>query len=64
MKKYEYKIYTIDYSIWTGHADEDYLEIINDLGAEGWRFIDFSPAHMKPKGAKGTDLIFEREIAH
>ncbi len=62
MKKYEYKVYSITYSIWTGTAREDYLEIINNLGAKGWRFIDFSPPHLRPKGVKGTDLIFEREV--
>ena len=62
MIKYEYKVYSIDYSIWTGKADEDYLEIINNYGLEGWRFIDFSPQHLMPKGEKGTDLIFERPI--
>jgi len=62
MKKFEYKVYNMKYSIWTGKADQDYLEVINKIGADGWRFVGFSPTHLNPKKVKGTDLIFEREI--
>ena len=62
MKKFEYKVVNIGFSIWTGKADQDYLQILNEMGEDGWRFVNFAPAHAKPKGVKGIDLIFERVI--
>jgi hypothetical protein len=57
MKKYQYKIYTVDYSIWSGKADEDYLEIINEYGTKEWRFIGFSPSPLA-KRSEGNRFDF------
>jgi len=64
MKKYEYKVVAVKWSPWTGKAKADYLDIINDYGAEGWRFIDFAPTRAHSKKVSGTsiELIFEKEI--
>ena len=60
--KYIYETVSISYSIWTGRSSEDYLDIINERGNEGWRFVTFSPMNAKPKGVKGIELIFEKCI--
>ncbi|MBT8232270.1 MAG: DUF4177 domain-containing protein [Saprospiraceae bacterium] len=62
MKKYEYEVVSIKYSIWTGRAKEDYLQVINEYGQNGWRFVGFAPINMKPKGTKGIELVFEKEL--
>ena len=62
MKRYEYKIVTIEISAWTSRAKHDYLEVLNENGKEGWRFIEFSRSQLRPKGVKGVELLFEREI--
>jgi len=64
MKKFIYEAQSISYSIWTGKSRDDYLEIINERGRDGWRFVGFLPVNLKPKGkkVKGTELIFEKEI--
>lgn len=60
MEKYEYKVVTIDWSMWTGKAKTDYLEVLNELGEQGFRFITFAPHYVKAKGQKGIDIIFEK----
>jgi len=60
--RYIYETVAIPYSIWTGRSTADYLDIINDRGNEGWRFVTFSPMSAKPKGVKGIELIFEKQI--
>ena len=62
MERFEYKAISINFSIWTGRAKSDYLEILNENGADGWRFIDFAPTFARPKGVKGIEMIFERKI--
>lgn len=62
MKKYRYEAISISFSAWTGRSKDDYLEIINERGKEGWRFVGFTPHSAKPRGVKGTELIFEQEI--
>ena len=62
MKQYKYETYILNFSIWTGRADQDFLEIINEYGSRGWRFITFAPSYAKPKGLKGIEIIFEKEI--
>ena len=62
MKKYIYETENLPYSMWTGKAKKDYFQIINDRGEMGWRFVAFLPAAFRPKGVKGTELIFERVI--
>lgn len=61
-KQYEYEVVTLGFSAWTGRAKEDYLKILNEYGQKGWRFVEFTPNFAKPKGAKGIEMIFEREI--
>lgn len=60
--KYIYDAISISYSIWTGRSKEDYLEIINEKGRDGWRFVSFAPAIVRPKGVKGVELLFEKAI--
>ena len=62
MKNYIYEAISIRYSIWTGRAKQDYLEIINEKGKDGWRFVGFLPYNLKPRGVKGQELIFEKEM--
>ena len=59
--RYFYDTVNIRYNIWTGRSKEDYLEIINDKGKDGWRFVGFVPINLRPKGVKGTELIFEKK---
>ena len=61
MDKFEYKVVILEYNLWTGTASPDYLEVINEYGAEGWRFVEFTPNYARPKGSKGVELIFERK---
>ncbi|MEL7535041.1 MAG: DUF4177 domain-containing protein [Bacteroidota bacterium] len=63
MKKYKYEVVSLSFSAWTGRYTEDYLKIINARGADGWRFIGFTPTTALPKGVKGTELIFEKQIS-
>ena len=60
--RYTYEAVSISYSIWTGRSKNDYLEIINERGREGWRFVGFSPSNARPKGVKGMELVFERPL--
>ncbi|MBT8220090.1 MAG: DUF4177 domain-containing protein [Bacteroidia bacterium] len=62
MVKYEYKVVNVAISQWTSRAKSDYLKIINDYGAQGWRFLQFAPPKVRPRGVKGIDLIFERVV--
>ena len=60
--QYEYETIGISYSIWTGKSSEDYLEIINERGANGWRFVCFAPLNARPKGVSDLEMIFERIV--
>ena len=60
--KFIYEAESISFSVWTGRSKDDYLQIINERGEQGWRFVGFLPATAKPKGVKGTELIFEKQI--
>lgn len=63
MKRYEYKVVKIDVNIWkTGRPEVDYLDVINEQGAIGWRFIEIIPGQVPKKNPKGIELLFEREI--
>lgn len=64
MRQYEYETISINYSIWSGKSSDDYLDIINERGAHGWRFVCFAPASSRPKGkgVSGIELVFERVI--
>lgn len=48
--KYIYDSVSISYSIWTGRSKEDYLDIVNERGQDGWKFVCFTPNYAKPKG--------------
>ena len=63
MEKYEYKVVSIKNNAWSGYAEDDYLQIINEYGAQGWRFREFVSGFAKPKGApKGFEVLLERKI--
>ena len=59
MERFEYQVVSLEYSMWTGRAKTDYLKVLNEYGAEGWRFVQFAPAFAKPRGA---GKVFERKI--
>lgn len=63
MVQYEYETESIEFNMWKGHAKQDFLEVINERGRLGWRFVCFVPGHMRPKGVKHHELIFEREVS-
>ncbi len=60
--RYIYESVSLKYSSMRGRSKEDYLEIINAKGSQGWRFVCFSPIQARPKGVKGIELVFERAI--
>lgn len=63
MKKYEYKVVLLKVDrVWTGKAEADYLQIINEYSEQGWRFVSFVPAILNPKGSKGQEMLFERKL--
>ena len=62
MKKYLYETETISFNAFVGRIKSDYLEIINERGKQGWRFVCFVPKEFKVKGVKGLELVFEKEI--
>ena len=59
--QYIYETIQISYSIWTGKSKDDYLDIVNERGSLGWRFVGFTPLAARPKGVKGIELIFEKQ---
>lgn len=63
MERYEYKVVTLGYNMWSGKAQNDYYQILNEYGAEGWRFVQFTPSQAKPSKAKfGIEMIFEKKV--
>ena len=63
MKKFEYKVIVLKVDrVWTGKVDGDYLQLLNEYGVDGWKFVAFVPGHLYPKAAKGQEILFEREI--
>lgn len=60
--QYEYETISIDYNMWTGKSKYDYLEIINERGSNGWRFVCFSPTEARTKTNSGIELVFERVV--
>lgn len=63
MERYEYKAVAIKSDPWTGYAKDDYLQILNEYGSNGWRLREFVPANLKPKDApKGFEILLERRI--
>lgn len=57
---YDYKIIRIPISLWTGQPKEDYLSVIKEYAAEGWRFIQVynPPAHGM---SNYIEVIFEKQ---
>lgn len=63
MIKYEYKVVLLKIDmVWTGKPETDYLQILNEYGTQGWRFVDFVPNELRPKGVKGKEILFERAV--
>ena len=63
MEKFEYKVVSLGYDVWKGKAKHDYYQILNEYGADGWRFVQFTPSQAKPyKAESGMEMIFERKI--
>ncbi|GLR16037.1 DUF4177 domain-containing protein [Portibacter lacus] len=63
MKKYEYKAILIKIDmVWSGRAESDYLEALNENGKEGWEFVEFIPKVLQPKGVKGQEILLKREL--
>ena len=63
MERYEYKVVSLGFNIWSGKAKHDYYEILKEYGADGWRFIQFTPVPAKPsKAESGMEMIFERKV--
>ena len=60
--KYIYDAVSISFNIWTGRSKDDYLDVINERGRRGWRFVGFAPTNLRPKGVKGTELLFEKAV--
>jgi len=63
MERYEYKVVSLGYNMWTEKPKHDYYEILKEYGAEGWKFIQFAPTKAKPaKADSGMEMIFERKV--
>lgn len=64
MKKFEYKAIVIKVDrVWTGKAEADYLNVLNEHGSDGWEFVAFVPPVLTPKKMKGQEIVFKREIS-
>ena len=58
---FDYKIVRIPVSMWTGKPKEDYLSVIKEYAAEGWRFIQvFNPSRYGGSGSYYIEVIFEK----
>jgi len=62
MKRYIYETEILPHSLLDRFVKEDYLKVIQERGALGWRFVSFVPSNFRPKGVKGTELVFEKEV--
>ena len=60
--KYIYKTVAIPFNMWTGKSSVDYLEVMNEEGDHGWKFVTFATHSARKKGIKGTEMIFEKQI--
>lgn len=60
MTRYEYTVVSIKKSMWTGKSKADYLEIINEYGAQGWKFVMFADKYASKKPTTRIELVFER----
>ncbi len=62
MKRYEYQGVEIKVNTWSKKPKEDVLDVMNEYGYLGWRFVAFEPSIKKSESQKVVKLIFEREI--
>jgi len=62
LKRYEYQIVEIKVNNWSKKPKEDLLEVMNEYGDIGWKFICFEPSIKKSESQKIIKLVFEREI--
>jgi len=60
MEKYEYKVVSVKVN-WAGRMKVDYLDILNEYGNDGWRFVNFTPSTIKPTVTSELEIIFERK---
>jgi len=63
METFEYMAVNINLSKWSGKPNEDYLDILNEYGSKGWKFIQIAPQHFRPKKGWYMEMIFERKIS-
>lgn len=61
MEKYEYKAIVIEMNAWGTKAKADYLDVLNEMGAEGWKFIQFMPVETKNLKTQ-FEILFERKV--
>jgi len=60
---FDYKIIRIPISMWTAKPKEDYLNVIKEYAAEGWRFIQvFTPPGAGMGMSYYIEVIFEKPI--
>ena len=58
---FDYKIIRIPISMWTAKPKEDYLDVIKEYAAEGWRFIQvFTPPCAGTGMSYYIEVIFEK----
>lgn len=58
---FDYKIIRIPVSMWTGKPKEDYLSVIKEYAAEGWRFIQVFNPSRNSAGNYYIEVIFEKK---
>ena len=67
MKKYEFvrmrKKAFGEYYAYEGNTDRTHRDVINEMAAKGWRFVDNIPVDLDGYGKlRYYDLVFEKEI--
>lgn len=62
MNRYEYQGVEIRVNSWSKKPKEDVLDVMNEYGELGWRFVGFEPSIKKSESQKVVKLIFERLI--
>lgn len=59
---FEYKVIRIPVSMWTGKPNEDYVSVIQEYAAEGWRFVQVFNPFQGNATKKYFEIIFEKPI--
>ena len=57
---YEYKVIRISVSMWTGKPKEDYVDVITEYAARGWRFVQVYQYRNASRGTGYVEVIFEK----